>query len=1082
MEHTISRYIFIGIILSVLACEKNNKRLFIPLENTAINFENTLDYTEALNPYTYRNFYNGGGVAIGDINNDGLEDIYFTAGIKANQLYLNKGDWNFEDISASAGTALAETWSTGATFVDINNDGWLDLYVCTSGPPESNKAGNALFINQKDGTFIESAESYQLNIKGLSTQAAFFDYDRDGDLDCYLLTNSYESVGVGQEIVVGRREIPAADGIGNKLLENKNGKFEDVTLNAGIYSSDIGFGLGITLGDFNQDDWVDVFISNDFFERDYLYINQHDGTFQDEAEQYFTSLSMGSMGADAADLNNDGLSDLMVTEMLPSTLARQKTKALFESWDKYQFAVSRGYHHQYPRNVLQRNTGNGHFLEIGRYAGVAASDWSWAALLFDMDNDGLKDLFIANGIYKDLLDRDYLNYYANDENVRSLIKSEENPVMKLVDAMPSIPINNIFMKNGGDFTFVEEEGWGADQASFSSGSAYADLDNDGDLDLVINNVNMPASILQNQTDQTEAHYLKISLADTASNNGFGVGAKLTLWFNDQMSTQEFYPSRGFQSSIAHNLTFGLGQANKVDSLQVFWPDGSTQKLFDLAVNTSVKITKAENTSSPFKVYEDLATLQKSPGVFNYLQEENDYVDFDRERLLPYMTSNEGPAVAMGDITGNGQEEVIIGGSKNHSLRIFTKTEQETYEEIHGLIAHSEAGEDAAIELFDFDRDGDLDMYIGQGGKAFSSSSPALMDKFYENINGKYELRNDVMPSAKFFSTSTVISADVNGDGYPDLYVAERYKPEIYGLGGRSYLLINDEGKGFSDETIAWSAELAQTGMVTDAVFADFNNDGNVDLVVAGDWQAIKVYLNEGDRFSAQELANSAGLWQNLNIADFDDDGYLDFFAGNIGQNNFFEEGLRMYINDFDQNGTTEQILAKEVEGQYYPIADRDELLMQLPYLKKKNLTYESYAQNSLNDLFSDDQLKASEAFELEELSTAVFMNKNGRFVKQKLPAEAQYTTIFTSLITDLNKDGYLDILLGGNQFNVKPQFGRQDASKGLILFGSEEGFNSDNIEFMSIDGQLRSLKLLNSKNDNLILVIKNEEEAEVYRK
>ncbi|MBT5856911.1 MAG: VCBS repeat-containing protein, partial [Flavobacteriaceae bacterium] len=542
----IFRLVFIVITFLLFSCQKEKQ--FTKIDYSGIVFENSLDYTENLNPYTYRNFYNGAGVAMGDINNDGLIDVYLTGNIVDSKMFLNKGDFKFEDITKTAGLACENVWSTGSTFADINGDGFLDLYVCKSGSPDGEKRYNELFINNGDLTFTESSKEYNLDILGLSVQSAFFDYDKDGDLDCYILNNSLRSVG-GYDLIENQRLIP--DSQGNKLLENREGKFIDVSEQSGIYTSKIGFGLGITLSDYNEDGWTDLFISNDFFEKDYMYINNQDGTFSEKSEEYFHSLSLGSMGADSADLNNDLLTDLIVTEMLPKSLERKKTKAIYDSFDKYQRALSKGYYHQFPRNVLQRNYGKDGFLEIGRYSGISATEWSWASMIFDMNNDGLRDVFIANGIYKDLLDRDYLSYMANEERVRNLIKTEKEVIKKLIDVMPSQSVSNIAYENMGDFNFIDASvKWGLDQLSFSNGTAYADLDNDGDLDMVVNNVNMPVFVYKNNNDNFKRKSISFNLTGEKSNLN-AIGSKIILKYGKtKQSMSENFPSRGFQSSIS----------------------------------------------------------------------------------------------------------------------------------------------------------------------------------------------------------------------------------------------------------------------------------------------------------------------------------------------------------------------------------------------------------------------------------------------------------------------------------------------------------------------------------------------------
>ena len=716
----------------VCTCSIPSEKQFIDVAfKSGVVFNNDLNYTEELNPYTYRNFYNGGGVAIGDINNDGLQDIYFTGNMVSNKLFLNKGDWQFEDVTDIAGVACEEIWSTGATFVDINADGWLDIYVCKSGPPSGENRHNELFINQQDGTFKEESEKYNLDIEGLSTHAAFFDYDRDGDLDVYVLTNSIRSVGVGQDIVEGRRNIASQDNGGNKLMRNDDGVFTDVTIEAGIFTSDIGYGLGITLGDFNDDNWTDIFISNDFFERDYLYINNQNGGFSEEAENYFSSLSMGSMGADGADLDNDGKPEIMVTEMLPTTMGeneqRQFSNLGINIHSQYLKAITK-----FPRNVLQRNTGNGQFLEVGRLSGVSSSEWSWGTLIFDLNNDGLKDIFISNGIYKDLLDRDYLNYMANAEQIRALIQSEEDAITNLVDIMPSNAVENAVFLNQGGFDFESAaESIGLGGTTFSNGAAYGDLDNDGDLDLVVNNVNMPSSVFKNNLDTATFNSLKI-IPKGKGTNTFGVGTKAEVWAAGEYLVNYNYPSKGFESSVEPNLHFGLGEITTLDSVRLTWPDGLTEVRKDLEVKGSLtlKVQQQKSNATPL-LSENSKTLVKL-SAFAGDHKENPYVDFDRERLLPFMYSNEGPGVALGDIDNNGSKELFLGAAKNESPSLFRDFTDLNFQRSDQVDLYRPDNEDVDAEFFDANGDGFEDLYVASGGRAFGKLASMLKDRLYIN--------------------------------------------------------------------------------------------------------------------------------------------------------------------------------------------------------------------------------------------------------------------------------------------------------------------------------------------------------------
>ena len=1058
---------------------KNDVPLFtLQDEQTGIFFENTLTYTESFNPYVYRNFYNGGGVAIGDINNDGFEDVYFTGNMVNNKLFLNKGNWNFDDITQKSGVLCPDVWSTGATFADVNGDGLLDLYVCKSGKPGGVNRYNELFINNGDLTFTESAKAYGLDVEGLSVHAAFFDYDKDGDLDAYILNNSIKSIG-GFDLVKDQRNIPDPMGNGNKLFRNDDGYFNDVTEEAGIYSSKIGFGLGITVGDFNNDDWPDIFISNDFFEKDYLYINNQNGGFSEQVENSFESISMGSMGADLADLNNDLLNDLFVTEMLPKTLERQKTKTLFESWDKRQYSEKQGYFNQYSRNTLQRNLGNNTFLEIGRQSAVAATEWSWAALLFDMNNDGLRDIYVSNGVYKDLLDRDYLNYEANEETIKSRINSnEKNVIKKLIDAMPSKAVSNETYENLGEFKFENKNReWGLETPSFSNGSAYGDLDNDGDLDLVVNNVNMPSFVYKNNSDTLINRSITLKLKQ-ACKNPFAVGTKAIIKYGDKkVNLAENYTSRGFQSSVSSTIHFGLGPIKQIDTLWLKWPDGSSSIETNLATNQIHAITQNSVASNEqtydFKKSNSLKTKEIEP-LFNFEHTENAYIDFNNERLISQMHSNEGPALATHDLNQDNKTDFFIGGAKNQSDKLFIST-SDSYEEITMPFVNEKSSEATDAIFFDADNDGDMDLYVCHGGKAFSPYSIALNDALYINENNIFIKSKNKLPFTSPISSSVVKAADYDLDGDMDLFVGERFKTNLYGLPCSGYILNNDGRGQFS---ISENNQLSSIGMITDASWVDINTDGTLDLVILGEWMSLKIYINKGGRLTEEtakyNLSKTTGLWTSMLIEDIDQDGDQDIIAGNIGLNNFHETDMRMYINDFDNNGFKEQIICKKINDKYYPIADKDELISQIPSLKKELLYYEDYANADITTIFNPKIIKASSFYDLQMIESTIFINEGGNFKSLPLPNEIQYAPIYAITSEDINNDGFNDLFFGGNQYYVKPQFGRYDASKGWMIPGPFKPNNSS-VNSLNIEGQVRNLKWIENKNEKiLIATITNE--------
>tara|TARA_B110000008_G_scaffold92622_1_gene94914 strand:- start:6619 stop:9864 length:3246 start_codon:yes stop_codon:yes gene_type:complete len=1068
---------FVVLPFVFLGCSNSSSSLFELMDDSiGIEFNNTLSYTEEFNPYTYRNFYNGAGVSLGDINNDGLIDIYFTGNIVNNKLFLNKGNWKFEDITDSAGVACPQIWSTGSTFVDINGDGLLDLYVCKSGKPGGNNRHNELFINQGDLTFKESSKDYGLDITGLSVHSAFLDYDKDGDLDVYILNNSIRSVG-GYDLIKDQRNIPDPNNNGNKFLENKNGYFVDITEKAGMFNSAIGFGLGITVSDFNNDTWPDLFISNDFFEKDYLYINSKNGTFVESSDMYFDALSMGSMGADAADLDNDLNSDILVTEMLPSSLKRKKTKAMYDSWDKFKLMESNGYAKQFPRNVLQRNIGNNSFLEIGRKSGVAATEWSWASLLFDMDNDGLRDIFIANGINKDLLDRDYLAYMANDEQVRMLMKKKEEVVKKLIDIMPSKAVPNFVYKNQGDFLFEEvSTKWGLDQPSFSNGNSYADLDNDGDLDLVVNNVNMKCFVYQNKTDTLNKRSIQIQLIGDKKNSK-GIGSKLILYNGIEKYMAELFPSRGFQSSVSHRIHFGIGSDDEVDSLEVTWPNGD-RKLYKNLKSNSINLIKY-SLGEIVKTKTEIKNIQKNSQLFNYKHIEDSFIEFNRERLLMQMRHNEGPALAVADLNKDGVDDVYIGGGKNQSSSLFMSNHQDTYNQIKEPFLNDSESEDTNALFFDGDNDGDLDLVVASGGKSFSKYSLSLNDRYYINNGlGNFEKKKSALNFNKNISTKALASADVNNDGKIDIFFGERYDLTTYGKKGSGVLMINDGQNSFTQTN---QKVFSDMGMITDAKFHDFNGDNWPDLIIVGEWMPITILINKNGIFENHTdlygLNQTSGLWNTIELIDINNDGQMDFLAGNHGTNSFLEKRMRMYINDFDANGSYEQIICLNRDGVYYPILDKDELMNQLPEFKKNTIFYKDYAEKSIEEIVGKLKVEESSVLEIDILKTSLFVGKKDSFNQYDLPEEIQYSPIYSILIKndpDTNKNS---LYLGGNQYLVKPQFGSYDASRGWVLpiNSDSEKYFTDSPKSLGVKGQIRGINALkNNKKEYIIFAINND--------
>jgi hypothetical protein len=1083
-----------------MACSKEEKvvsdKLFVsvPFSESGVKFANNLSFDEKFNIYTYRNFYNGGGVGLGDVNNDGLIDIYFTGNLEPNRLYLNKGNFKFEDITDKAGVSGTKAWSTGVSMADVNGDGFIDIYVCNSGDIEGDNKQNELFINNGDLTFTEQGEKYGIADKGFTTHAVFFDYDRDNDLDLYILNNSYQAIG---SFNLKKNERPIRDPMGgDKLMRNDGDHFVDVSEEAGIYGSVIGFGLGVTVGDINKDGWPDIYISNDFFERDYLYINNKNGTFKECLTEQMKSISGASMGADLADINNDGYPDIFVTEMLPADNERLKTVTTFENWNRYRYNLENDYYHQFTRNMLQLNNGDGTFSEIGRLSQVEATDWSWGALLFDMDNDGFRDIFVANGIFQDLTNQDYLQYVSNEAVVKTILSGNKVDYKKLVELIPSTPVPDFAFQNQGGFAFVNKaDEWGLGARNFSNGSAYGDLDNDGDLDLVVSEVNSVASVFKNQTDkfQKDHRYLKFELKGIGKNTS-AFGTKVTITAKGKTYYGEQMPIRGFESSMDPRPNIGLGKIDTVDQILIEWPDGKINLLENIITNQTLKLDQknAVDASSIHKeenepkVHTQIFSSRTAPA---FVHKENSFVDFDRDNLIYHMVSTEGPRMSVGDINNDGREDFFVGGAKDQPGAMFVQTAKGDFVRTNEKLFEQDQGsEDLGSIFFDANNDGFQDLYVCSGGNEFSSSSFALVDRLYiNNGNGTFSKSKQILPVSTFESTSTVKAADFDEDGDMDLFVGMRLRTFHYGMPATGYILRNDGKGNFTEVSKEVAPGLENIGMITDATWADIDADNDQDLIVIGEYMPVKIFLNDGgkliDATEGAGLSKSNGWWNRIEASDIDDDGDVDFVVANHGLNSRFrasaEKPVCMYVNDFDQNGTIEQIICTYIGDKSYPLVLRHDLVAQIPSLKKKYLKYDAYKDQTVADIFEKADLDRAVKLEAFELASSILLNDGkGKFTLQHLPAESQFTTLFGLEIKDFTGDGKKDILLGGNFYNAKPEVGRYDASYGLLLKGDGKGgFDAVNAKDsgISIDGEVRDIVSVKSGNRSIILVSRNND-------
>jgi hypothetical protein len=1097
---------FPGIILvlfTLFQCTQPEKKTplleLLSPDDTGIDFNNQLSENEDLNIITFEYFYNGAGVGIGDINNDGLKDIFFSANMSSNRLYLNKGDLKFEDITASAGLTTSGKWAAGVAMVDINQDSLLDIYVCYAGPfANPQQRANELYINNGNNTFTEKARQYGLADTGHSVQAAFFDYDRDGDLDVYLLTNITDETGPN----VIRPKRVKGEMVNTDRLYRNNGDqtFTDVSKAAGITIE--GYGLGVSIADITRDGWPDVYVSNDYLSNDLLYINNRDGTFTDRAGEYFKHTSYSAMGNDASDFSNDGLLDLVSVDMLPPDNKRQKLMFGAVNYDRYRSEIKSGYTPQFMRNTLQLNegmdpSGKPLFSEIGQLAGIHATDWSWSPLFADLDNDGWKDLLVTNGYPRDITNRDFANYRMQEFMQKGYDQSIKKKFLEAVKSLEGAYIPGFAFRNNGDLTFTDQSSlWGFTTPAYSTGAAYADLDNDGDLEYVTNNINGPAFVFKSHANEyTASHFLRIRFSGPPGNMQ-GYGATVLLYgTGDTLQYQEHFPIRGYQSTSEQEIHFGLAHHTMVDSIRIGWPDGKQQVIRNIKADQLITVSYREAKDGVAEQIDPVKRQSTSPlfvqaeknrGI-EYVHSETEYVDFKIQPLLPHKCSEEGPGIAVGDVNGDGLEDFFIGGGFKQPGQFFLQTKRGKFQHKE-LASQLKYEEDLGVLLFDADGDKDNDLYVVSGGNEFQAGSPYYQDRLYINDGkGNFKHNPDALPVTTG-SGSCVIAADYDGDDDLDLFVGGRLAPQHYPHAGASYILQNDGGR-FSDVTEKVAPGLKDIGMVSAALWTDVDNDDKLDILVVGEWMPVTVFHNQGGTFqkSPMTVPNSAGWWNSVYAGDFDEDGDTDYVLGNLGTNSKYKtsaEGpLRLYLTDFNHDGTEDAVMAHYIQGVNRPAHPRDDMLHQMVSFKKKFPSYKSYAEVTMDGLITEMKVTPV-VFEAATFQTSYLENRGKEgWVLKPLPVEAQFAPAYGITAGDYNGDGHLDIMLTGNSYAPDVLTGRYDALKGLVLTGDGAGnFRPLSVQQsgLLIDGNAKSLAELVTVNDQvLVLAAQNNDTLKI---
>jgi len=1053
----------------------------VPPQKSGITFKNTITENEEANALTHENLYNGGGVATGDINNDGLDDIFFISNMGYNKLYQNLGDMKFKDITKSSGLEGRAGWKTGVIMSDVNGDGLLDIYVCFSGKGSPELRRNELYINKGNLIFEEKAKEYGLDDPTYSTIGAFFDYDLDGDLDLILVATNVIVIR-GMDFEEARKvNDPYA---GDKLFRNDGNRFVDVSLSSGIISNAMGYGLGVNISDLNKDGLPDIYVTNDYIEPDYLYINNGDGTFTNKLTDYIQHISQSAMGCDIADFNNDTWPDIFTADMLPADNRRIKLLYGPDNYMQYALAVMAGYYHSSMRNMLQLNNRNGTFSEIGQLAGISNTDWSWAPLFADFDNDGWKDFFISNGYFKDYTDRDFLKY-KNDYFSQQVRMNAKPDTFMLTKSMKSTPLHNFIFRNNKDLTFSDKTiEWGLEKKAFSTGSAYSDLDNDGDLDLVMSNQNETASLYRNMVRETDpgSSYLTIKLKGTGKNT-FGLGSKIYLYIGESVQYLENMPIHGYQSTVTSNLHFGLNGNDFADSIRVEWPGGKVSLLKKVKANQTIVISESMDKQSSKKSVSPSAVFSVVESLVPFEHREYGSNDFKRQPLLTYMPSPCGPVMAIADVNGDKLPDILAGGAKESPGKLFIQSADGKFRASPFFNYKEDFNcTDGDAIFFDADNDGDQDLYIASGGyNDYTRSDNALQDRLYFNTgSGRFARRTDVLPPM-LASKSCVKPADFDGDGDTDLFVGGRLIPGEYPKPQLSFLLVNDGTGKFTNSLESMIPELKAGGMVSDAAWVDLNKDKWPDLVICGEFMPIRVFINEkGKKFTEATKTYfnqpESGLWNRIALSDFDKDGNMDMVAGNWGTNSQFkcspQKPIQVTFKDFDNNGSVDPILTYYLDGKSYPFATRDEMLAQIPVLRRKFPDYKSYADAQITDIFQESDLKSAAVLTINELRTVYYKNTGTRFEKQELPIEAQFAPVFAIETMDYDKDGNLDLILAGNQNAACVRLGVIDANFGQLFKGDGKGnfrYIPQSASGLSLSGDVKSMKVITVKNVRYLL-------------